>query len=193
MNNFIFEDRLIDSSICDEIIEYFNRDTTKKCDGMIGHGVDKSIKNSIDSKFHLTDDSIYWVSRYRNELLRILKKYESKYLLKSDLAPWGMIENTNIQYYKPNCGFTYFHCERAGLKTMDRHLVFMTYLNDIKKGGQTEFYHQNIKIKPRKGKTLIWPADWTHTHRGIVAPNEEKYIVTGWLNFVPEEYFNSNH
>jgi len=29
---------------------------------------------------------------------------------------------------------------------------------------------------------LIWPADWTHTHRGIVAPNEEKIIATGWLH-----------
>jgi hypothetical protein len=59
----------------------------------------------------------------------------------------------------------------------------MTYLNDVNDQGETEFYHQNIKIKPEKGLTLIWPADWTHTHRGITSPSENKFIVTGWYNF----------
>jgi hypothetical protein len=60
----------------------------------------------------------------------------------------------------------------------------MTYLNDVYNGGETEFYHQQLKVKPQKGLTLIWPADWTYTHRGIVAPDEEKIIVTGWWNFI---------
>ena len=50
--------------------------------------------------------------------------------------------------------------------------------------GETEFLHQKIKAKPRKGLTLIWPADWTHVHRGIVSASEEKYIITGWFDFV---------
>ena len=37
---------------------------------------------------------------------------------------------------------------------------------------------------PRKGLTLIWPADWTHLHRGVVSPSEEKYIITGWFDFL---------
>ena len=64
-----------------------------------------------------------------------------------------------------------------------RHLVWMTYLNDVEEGGETEFYYQKLKVKPRKGLTLIWPVDWTHTHRGIVAPKEEKMILTGWFSF----------
>jgi hypothetical protein len=60
----------------------------------------------------------------------------------------------------------------------------MTYLNDVYKGGETEFFHQQFKVTPKKGLTLIWPADWTYTHRGIVAPVEEKIIVTGWWNFI---------
>ena len=67
---------------------------------------------------------------------------------------------------------------------VSRHLVFMTYLNDVKDDGQTEFYYQRLKIKPEKGLTLIWPADWTFTHRGIASNSEDKYIVTGWLNLV---------
>jgi hypothetical protein len=60
----------------------------------------------------------------------------------------------------------------------------MTYLNDVDEAGETEFLYQEIKFKPKKGLTLIWPADWTHTHRGIPSLSEEKYIITGWFNFV---------
>jgi hypothetical protein len=60
----------------------------------------------------------------------------------------------------------------------------MTYLNDINDGGETEFLYQNIKIKPKKGLTLIFPADWTFTHRGIASSTEEKFIVTGWYNYL---------
>ena len=31
--------------------------------------------------------------------------------------------------------------------------------------------------------TLIWPVDWTYLHKGCAAPNEEKFIITGWYNF----------
>ena len=58
----------------------------------------------------------------------------------------------------------------------------MTYLNDVGKSG-TEFLYQNIKVPAKKGLTLIWPTDWTHTHRGIISKNKEKTIVTGWFNF----------
>ena len=59
----------------------------------------------------------------------------------------------------------------------------MTYLNDIKKGGETEFYYQKLKIKPETGLTLLWGCDWTFTHRGITSPTETKYIATGWYSY----------
>ena len=58
----------------------------------------------------------------------------------------------------------------------------MTYLNDVKDGG-TEFLYQNLKTKAEKGLTLIWPSAWTHTHKGIISPTKEKYIITGWYAF----------
>jgi hypothetical protein len=60
----------------------------------------------------------------------------------------------------------------------------MTYLNTVKDGGGTEFFHQKLTTSAEQGKTLIWPADWTHTHRGITSPTEEKYIITGWYSFI---------
>ena len=56
----------------------------------------------------------------------------------------------------------------------------MTYLNDVTDAGGTEFCHQNLIVQPKKGLTLIWPADWTFTHRGVPSPTQEKIITTGW-------------
>lgn len=56
----------------------------------------------------------------------------------------------------------------------------MTYLNDIEEGGETEFYWQNIKMKPKKGLTVLWPSDFTHRHRGLPC-DVEKWITTGWF------------
>ena len=55
----------------------------------------------------------------------------------------------------------------------------MTYLNTCKAAG-TMFYYQNKTFKCKKGDTLIWPAAWTHTHKGQISTTETKYIITGW-------------
>ena len=60
----------------------------------------------------------------------------------------------------------------------------MTYLNDIKNDGGTEFFYQKTKFNAKKGLTLIWPAEWTHTHRGIISEEYEKYIITGWISYL---------
>jgi hypothetical protein len=59
----------------------------------------------------------------------------------------------------------------------------MTYLNTVTDEGETEFYHQKIKIRPEKGLTLIWGSDWTFLHRGIPSKSQEKFIITGWFNY----------
>ena len=88
-----------------------------------------------------------------------------------------------IQYFKRNGGFFSWHCERGNRYFATRAIVYMTYLNTVKDKGETEFKYYGKKVKAKKGLTLLWPPDFTHTHRGIPSPTEEKYIVTGWCEF----------
>ena len=90
------------------------------------------------------------------------------------------IVELNIQHYEPGGGFKIFHCENSTKDTINRHLVFMTYLNDVNDGG-TIFKYQNLITPATKGSTLIWPVNWTHTHKGQISGTSEKYIITGWL------------
>ena len=72
-------------------------------------------------------------------------------------------------------GWSEYDCRRV--------LAWMVYLNDIKKDGGTCWPQQKFTSKPRAGDLYIWPSAWTHSHYGIPAPNEEKYILTGWCSF----------
>ena len=99
--------------------------------------------------------------------------------------PWMVGTTMNIQKYEPGEGYFCWHTERTLplAETVDRALVFMTYLNDVPDGG-TKFFHQGITTPAKKGLTLIWPVDWTHVHAGQITEKSEKYIITGWINYV---------
>ena len=59
-------------------------------------------------------------------------------------------------------------------------LVGMVYLNTVQKGGETEFFHQEIKLKPVKGTLVIFPAGITHIHKGNAPVSGRKYIINKW-------------
>lgn len=98
----------------------------------------------------------------------------------------------NLQHYEPGKNYSVWHSETYGPEheRFLRAFVFMTYLNDIEVGGETEFLYQKLKIKPKRGLTLIWPAGFTHVHRGCPAPYEEKLILTGWYIYTNRLFFS---
>jgi len=65
----------------------------------------------------------------------VLKVIEKNMML---YFPIGYAEPWLIQHYEPGEGFPSWHCERATHLTHQRALVFMTYLNDVEDGGETQ-------------------------------------------------------
>lgn len=192
LNNFISGWYIDNDKLCEDIIEY-HKIAPDRTEGKIGESkrIDKSLKDSTDAYLQANVD-LY--NRYGQELQKVLNKYIEQYPECDKCAPFTITEGINIQHYKPEGGYYIWHCERAYPKfpNIARHLVFITYLNDVDDQGETEFKYQNVKIKPERGLTIIFPADWTFYHRGISSPTQEKYIVTGWFNFIEREQWNSN-
>ena len=122
---------------------------------------------------------------YITKLFEIADEYKREFLFCYDeLQRWGLFPEIKIQRYAPGKWYKEWHTENNGQQIyINRHLVYLTYLNDIAVNGETEFYHQRLKVKPEKGLTLIWPADWTHYHKGNVAEVEERFITSGWFCF----------
>ena len=129
---------------------------------------------------------------YLNNLFVCMDQYKQEFpQCYEHLEVWALRRDVKIQHYSPGEAYHAWHTENSGeAPYILRHLVYMTYLNDVEDEGSTEFLHQQLKIKPQKGLTLMWPADWTHTHRGVVSMTQEKYIVTGWFVFDHTKQYN---
>jgi hypothetical protein len=181
INNFI-SGFYIDKSICKKLIDIFEKNKKLTEPGKTIKGNEKVIEREIKASTDLciTPSPIY--EFYLVELQKCLNEYIKQYSYVNSLPSFRIVEDFNIQRYKKNEGFFKYHFERGGVSTMKRILVFMTYLNTVKDGGETEFLYQKTKVKAEEGLTLIWPSDWTHTHRGITSKSENKYIVTGWYS-----------
>ncbi|MCL5049347.1 MAG: 2OG-Fe(II) oxygenase [Firmicutes bacterium] len=90
------------------------------------------------------------------------------------------------QKYEQGVGnYQYWHCEvfpqPHSHEALHRSLLFMFYLNDVEQGGETEFYYQNLRIQPKRGRMVVAPAYFTHTHRGLIPQSGDKYILTSWV------------
>ena len=185
--NFIMSVASNDESkkISDMIISYHNNSDSKHS-GMCyindNACIDKNIKDSTDVLFS-NKDNLYNI--FMKYLQKSVDEYVKNYAYAGDTTPWAVLDSVKIQHYQPKGGYFDWHCERNTHThpISSRHLVFMMYLNDVSDGGETEFFYQKLKVSSEKGKLLIWPADWTHTHRGITSDTQEKYIITGWFNF----------
>lgn len=98
--------------------------------------------------------------------------------------------SVNMQKYLQNQG-GYFHWHSEvyphpvdpNQDSLHRTVLWMFYLNDVQEGGETEFYYQNLKSKPKQGTMVIAPAGFTHTHRGNKPISGDKYIFTSWILF----------
>tara|TARA_Y100001937_G_scaffold90294_1_gene122167 strand:+ start:618 stop:1205 length:588 start_codon:yes stop_codon:yes gene_type:complete len=175
------------ANFCDTIVNYYKENKKLSTKGTIGPDiVNSDIKDSMDLRIELNNRAS-WILDYAKYLTECIKSYGEKYEDTQKLPGYGVVEPFNIQYYEKGGGFKKWHYEwsyRSAIKK-NRVLVFMTYLNDVEDGG-TEFKYQGLTAPAKKGLTLIWPAHWTHTHRGQISQKNEKYIATGWFGIAEE-------
>jgi hypothetical protein len=186
LNNFI-SGFYIDQKICKKLINVYEKNKDIAEAGVTHNGKTKVVnkKCKLSTDLCLTPNPTY--DFYFKELQKCLDQYIKQYSQVNDLSRFRIVEDCNIQKYKKNEGFFNWHFERGSLHNSSRILVWMTYLNTVSDGGETEFLYQKLKVKPEAGLTLIWPSEWTHTHKGITSKTQTKYIITGWYNLINED------
>tara|TARA_R100001594_G_scaffold7534_3_gene20299 strand:+ start:732 stop:1310 length:579 start_codon:yes stop_codon:yes gene_type:complete len=180
---FIDVYQIEDLKLCDDLIKYYK--SHKKEYGMKGligsNGVlNKKAKDSTDV-FFFNQSQDKTIKKFFKILTACLEDYMKKYQIRN---PLFTDTNNKLQYYAPGGGYPEAHYERNVKSAVKRQLVYMLYLNTVKDKGGTEFIFQNVVTPAIKGNLLIWPAEFTHLHRGIISPTEKKYIATGWFEIV---------
>jgi hypothetical protein len=132
------------------------------------------------------------VRDYFDKMLKCLDLYHEEYGTALD-GKRLEIHEMKVQSVEPGGGYHIWHNEH-GLSFPYRTLATMTYLNTFPKGdGETEFLQQGIKIIPKQGMALIWPASFTHTHRGNPPYSQNKYTITSWFNLTSYDQVKFKH
>lgn len=187
MENFIRRYQISEKKACKDVIKWFEKNKELHSEGCMWLNgevkVDKEYKESMD--IALTMEAAYKHSELAI-VLDFLWDCVTKYIQEFDYIDtfkFAHTEPLNIQKYNPpGGGYKKWHCERGA--PSNRMLVWMLYLNTVNDKGGTEFKYLKHTEDATEGKLIIWPTDFTHLHRGVVSPTEEKYVMTGWYSFI---------
>tara|TARA_B100000767_G_scaffold254520_1_gene259990 strand:- start:336 stop:932 length:597 start_codon:yes stop_codon:yes gene_type:complete len=184
--NFIGCWDLENNKLCNDIISFFENNVSLQQKGKTGLGLNEKIKKSTDitiDPYNLKDPKYELFNDYFKSLNSCFNDYQNQYPFIKTFLKKSHIGHFNIQKYLPGDHFAHLHSERTGISSLHRIFAWMTYLNNVDDGGTTDFEYFNVKIKPETGKTIIWPAEWTHAHTGSILNSGSKYIITGWIHF----------
>jgi len=195
----------LDRVSCQSLIDIFESVDEYHEDGKAGGKVSYDIKKCTETQFNFlsSEDMILGYENFKfypvppitiSKKMRVpvfrkddfidclingMEKYAQEYPFLDVIPQTRIFKTFKVQKYNPDECYFALHCESMGAK-LDRVLAWMIYLNDVTEGGETEFPSQDKKFQPRCGDFLIWPAHFTHPHRGIASKTQVKYIVTGW-------------
>jgi hypothetical protein len=177
---------IFDSEFCDYVVDLFEKSVLA---GLT------ATRQQSENEFKLRKDD---TSLNIYDCLSVDLKYSSfamqfieaaKNICKNYQKEFGVLENGDnlniiglrVQKTEIGGGYHIWHCENNIKSVSNRILVYTLYLNDVTDGGETEFLYQSVRVKPEKGNFVIFPAGFTHTHRGNPPLSNNKYIVTGWF------------
>ena len=186
--NFVGLWNISNDKLCEDIIDFFEKNVHLHNQGAIDSGINLAEKKTTDLTVDPVDlqNKNYTVfNNYFQKLFTCYNDYKKQWPFINENIKILDVPSFNVQRYLAGEHFSKMHAERSSTSTSHRVFAWMTYLNDLDEnaGGCTNFQHFGIKVKPEKGKTLIWPAEWTHAHSGEVLNHGKKYIITGWLCF----------
>jgi hypothetical protein len=155
-------------SVEDKNILNDKNDTAVSINPSIQIDWDPAFIGSFHKRFY---DYIYPLYNNKYPALQYLPKHQSKYI--------------KLQKTFPSQGYHLWHSEHdPSPGNRDRILSWILYLNDVEEGGETEFLYQSLRFKPVTGTFVLFPAHFTHTHRGNPPLSGVKYIATGWIEFL---------
>lgn len=178
--NFIFTKKnYFDSSLCDKLIDIFDKNTNRHFKGTIGSDlrVNLEVKNC---------DEMLSEEKLENEIINKIKPCINEYLNKHQLSGNFLFEKTRIKrYLNTEKYFFKKHTDISSIKTAKRMLAIIIYLNTVDEGGETIIYldKQRVKVKPEKGKILIFPANFCYPHEGVSPISNNKYILVTFLKY----------
>ena len=175
IDNFLTDDE------CNDIIKLSKKDKFRR-----GYVLDSDSENSLSE---LRTNSLIWIDHNKTKnVKRIIDKISYLVSLPSENAE-------DLQLIRYNKSEHYSHHYDAFEKTSklsnnQRLVTALVYLTDVKKGGETDFSKIGIRIKPKKGKLIVFynclkdgkTPNPDSLHAGLPVIEGTKYAFNLWFH-----------
>lgn len=146
----------------------------------VGHGARQDIRTNFALGIsHLADlsnniplQNIH--NQFNSLLLATTIPYAKRYKIQEPLwhEPYNLLKYSGGQEYKQHYD--------SGTE-MARIISAVVYLNDDYVGGEIEFPHFNLKIKPQAGMLILFPSNFTYAHIAHPVTSGSKYNLVTWI------------
>ena len=180
MSDFIgVYEGLASDDYCDRMVAKLDELLENTSCNYYGENTNGGLRNRKDASRYFERDAQDLAQETNSVLDIALEKYQDEHPALGMNSFYSTI--CKVQRTPPKGGFHSWHAEQGTTSDSTRCLTWMIYLNDTPEGeGTTEFIEQGLQVQPKKGTVVLFPAAWTHTHRGNPVYTCNKYIATGW-------------
>ena len=154
-----------------------------ECDNLIKSNTDLIVEDLHSYHNYEFKDLDEW---YNDELfVRITDKIIEDYKIKFpsiNMTPFAWhLTSWRFKHFPKDHAFNAWHCEHSGRNPF-RIACILVYLSDHDCG--TEFYANGEVVKSKAGRAIIFPAAWTHMHRGQYCPEKkDRYIMSAYIDY----------
>jgi len=181
--DFIVAYQAMDQALCQSVIDRFDQDVQKSLGNIFtpeASGVyDQNIKSSWDLEIPRDGAWAGIFQRIHSGIQRCMQDYLSRSPILQSVEL--QVTGYKIQMYPKNQGYFRWHADAVGKNSQGRAVAMILYLNDVEKGGETEFFHQRMKVVPKAGQLIFFPASWNYMHCGHTPESGDKYIIQTFI------------
>jgi len=157
-------------------MEIFNVFSKPECVDVLNQ-YNKNLKEAVFYKYADIDYSKF---KYIKKLANCIDIYKKEYREINLTASKWKLDDLTFKAFLNGKNFDPWHSEHS-ICHPNRMLALQIYLTNHNCG--TQFFSKQI-IKSEIGKVLLFPAYFTHTHRGQSCPEKkDRYIITGYYLF----------
>ena len=175
-------DNYFSDELCDKYLKYYHTINKVYSRNNLGLAQDNhysfltgAYKDELNLQYLGQDfQMIFWSQCYPKyvETYPIIKEFNKH-----------RIYDLKLQKTEKGQGYHKWHSEMVDAGSRNRFMVISLYLNTVQKGGETEFLNQGLRVEAVKNRLVMFPATYTHVHRGNPPLDGTKYIITGWVEF----------
>lgn len=172
------KDNVISLTKCNDLIELFEEN--KK---LVTLNDDMYYEKTRYLDFMLVTNLAPNIDKYITQLIKnSIDEYKD--LLNIPFYLGVQFEQPKIMKFRRNQDQFDVHFDGNG-SDHTRTLVLIWYLNDVNDGGELELPSKNnpITVKPKQGRLLICPTDWTHYHYVNTPKDCDRYSLITFLRY----------